>query len=58
MSVRFRCKICGREHPVPAGFNSKEAFESGSVKAKNYPCPSTGRSASYVKNDMRWIDRI
>jgi hypothetical protein len=56
MPVRYRCKICGREHLAPVVFNRKESFESGSLTSKTFQCAVTGRSASYVKNDLRWKD--
>jgi hypothetical protein len=56
MAVKYRCKICGREHPAPMKINSREAFESGSMKSLTLQCQVTGRTASYVKNNMRWTD--
>jgi hypothetical protein len=56
MSVNYRCKICGREHLAPMKIGGKESFESGSMKSIILQCQVTGRSASYVKNNMRWKD--
>lgn len=54
MGVVYLCKICGREHNTPSGGATRELFESASARAKSIECSSTGRSAQYVKKDMRW----
>lgn len=54
MTVQYRCKICGREHQSPVAFSTRESFEPVNFRAKQFQCQATGRSASYVKKDMRW----
>jgi len=54
MAVHFMCKICGREHRSPLSVGNRESFESSAMSAKCFQCMSTGRTASYLKKDMRW----
>jgi hypothetical protein len=54
--VLYRCKVCGREHRYSTEFRNKEYFESGSIRTRTIECMDTGRSASYLKRDMRWKD--
>jgi hypothetical protein len=56
MTVYYRCKICGENHPSPIGFGDKKSFETSTLENNSYQCPKTGKSAVYDKKDMFWKD--
>jgi hypothetical protein len=57
MTVLFKCKICGEEHKSPIAFGNKQSFDSTNLSNNVFPCPKTGKPASYDKKDMFWKDK-
>lgn len=56
MSVYFRCKICGEQHPSPLRFVDRQVFEASNVVGlkQKFPCPTTGKNELYDFADLFW----
>ncbi|MBI4545867.1 MAG: hypothetical protein HY703_11775 [Gemmatimonadetes bacterium] len=53
MSVYYRCKFCGKEHPAPA-FAEKMLFDMGATLEVGLECPETGKQRAYNRTDLVW----
>jgi len=54
MSVYFKCKSCHGEHRSPARFVDRASFDASPMPETLFRCHSTGRTTTYVKQDMHW----
>lgn len=56
MSVYYRCKACGGEHPPPVSYAEKLYFDAAATLELQFECPETGREGRYNRTDMVWRD--
>lgn len=56
MSVYYRCKACGGEHPSPVSYAEKLYFDAAATLDVHFECPETGREGRYNRTDMVWRD--
>ncbi|HEX7089638.1 MAG TPA: hypothetical protein VF192_05850 [Longimicrobiales bacterium] len=54
MSVYYRCKACGGEHPSPVSYAEKLYFDAAATLDVQFECPETGRGDRYNRTDMVW----
>lgn len=54
MSTYFKCKNCQSEHRSPAGFVDRVSFDASPMPVSRFRCETTGRAATYDKQDMYW----
>jgi predicted RNA-binding Zn-ribbon protein involved in translation (DUF1610 family) len=54
VSVYYRCKACGGEHPPPVSYAEKLYFDAAATLELQFECPETGREGLYNRTDMVW----
>jgi putative two-component system response regulator len=54
MSLYFRCRSCGDEHPAPLVFSSQALFERAHLASNSFQCEVSRNFARYRKSDLYW----